>query len=118
MSENQNITLSEIFLGINYKVPKFDIVRTNYQTSLFIDNKKEDNIFLESRRYIGNKTKLIDWIMQTIDYETKAINSFIGRVLQRKMVFNANASKLAAGVYFIITELYSKKIITRLVISR
>lgn len=36
----------------------------------------EDTISLESRRYIGSKTKLADWIFSVIDEQTKDVQSF------------------------------------------
>ncbi len=38
---------------------------------------QDDNLFkLESRRYIGCKTKLVDWIFQLIDEQTNGVHSF------------------------------------------
>ena len=50
--------------------------KIKYYTTLF---PELDNGFfkLESRRYIGNKAKLTDWIMNIITNETTNINSFI-----------------------------------------
>jgi len=83
--------------------------KIKYQTSLFPEYEIEDNIHIESRRYIGNKAKLTDWIMQIIDDETKGINSFID-------IFSGTASvaKKAMGKYekVIINDiLYSNHII-------
>jgi adenine-specific DNA-methyltransferase len=39
--------------------------------------KTENYINLESRRYIGSKTKLTNWIIETILKETKNVNSLI-----------------------------------------
>ncbi len=47
------------------------------QKTLFDDNEIETYINLESRRYIGNKTKLSYWIMKIIESETENTNSFI-----------------------------------------
>ncbi len=51
--------------------------KIKYRTTLFPEFEIEDNFSLESRRYIGNKAKLTDWIMQVIDNEAKGVNSFI-----------------------------------------
>ena len=45
--------------------------------SLFPELETEKTINLESRRYIGNKTKLTNWIMNTILEETNNIHSFL-----------------------------------------
>lgn len=44
--------------------------------SLFLEAIYSKPIALESRRYIGSKAKLIDWIMGTIKKETKNIHTF------------------------------------------
>lgn len=44
--------------------------------SLFQDTIYARPIGLESRRYIGSKAKLTDWIMQTIKNETKNVHTF------------------------------------------
>lgn len=44
--------------------------------SLFPELQVEKLINLESRRYIGNKTKLTDWILNTILEETENVKSF------------------------------------------
>ena len=50
--------------------------KIKYQTSLF--SEFDQGIFkLESRRYIGNKAKLTDWIMKIIEKETNNVRSFI-----------------------------------------
>jgi len=51
--------------------------KIKYQTSLFLDLELENNIKLESRRYIGNKAKLTDWIMEIIEKETDVKGTFI-----------------------------------------
>ncbi len=51
--------------------------KIKYQAYLFPRYEIEDNINLESRRYIGNKAKLTDWIMQVIDKETTDVKSFV-----------------------------------------
>jgi adenine-specific DNA-methyltransferase len=45
--------------------------------SLFPELKAENSIQLESRRYIGSKAKLTSWIIETIQNETKDVNSLI-----------------------------------------
>jgi len=40
------------------------------------NKNSKDTILLESRRYIGSKTKLNDWIFETISKETKDCKSF------------------------------------------
>ena len=49
----------------------------HYPKPLFPEDHIEDFITLESRRYIGNKAKLSDWIMQIIETETEKVSSFI-----------------------------------------
>lgn len=44
--------------------------------SLFMEAIYSKPIALESRRYIGSKAKLIDWIMDTIKQETENVHSF------------------------------------------
>lgn len=44
--------------------------------SLFMEAIYSKPIALESRRYIGSKAKLIDWIMDTVKHETKDIHTF------------------------------------------
>ncbi|MBD5234341.1 MAG: helix-turn-helix domain-containing protein [Bacteroidales bacterium] len=44
--------------------------------SLFAEAIFARPIALESRRYIGSKAKLIDWIMSTIKHETRDVNTF------------------------------------------
>ena len=42
-----------------------------------MDNSIEERRFsLESRRYIGCKTKLVDWIFNLIDKQTHDVRSF------------------------------------------
>lgn len=45
--------------------------------TLFPELKTENYINLESRRYIGSKAKLTNWIIETILKETKNVNSLI-----------------------------------------
>ncbi len=40
------------------------------------DLDHNEKIKIESRRYIGNKAKLVDWIFSIIKHETKNVNSF------------------------------------------
>ncbi len=44
--------------------------------SLFMEAIYSKPIALESRRYIGSKAKLIDWIMETIKQETEDVHTF------------------------------------------
>ena len=44
--------------------------------SLFMEAIYSKPIALESRRYIGSKAKLIDWIMETIKQETENVHTF------------------------------------------
>ena len=44
--------------------------------SLFMEAIYSRPIALESRRYIGSKTKLIDWIMDTVRAETTGVRTF------------------------------------------
>jgi adenine-specific DNA-methyltransferase len=46
-------------------------------SALITLNKKTNPISLESRRYIGNKTKLNEWIFENISKETKGCKSFL-----------------------------------------
>lgn len=77
----------EIVSRINYDTP--DIVQEALQVAeekvaygqqqyltLFMDAIFCKPIALESRRYIGSKAKLIDWIMDTIENETHDVHSF------------------------------------------
>ena len=51
--------------------------KIKYGLSLFNDYNHLEKFELHSRRYIGNKAKLTDWIMQIIQKETKGNNTFI-----------------------------------------
>jgi adenine-specific DNA-methyltransferase len=51
--------------------------KIKYGNALFDDYENIEKFELHSRRYIGNKAKLTDWIMQIIQEETKGINTFI-----------------------------------------
>ncbi len=51
--------------------------KIQYGLTLFPEYEIQERIKLESRRYIGNKAKLTDWIMDIIETETKNIESFI-----------------------------------------
>lgn len=51
--------------------------RIKYGLSLFNDYENLDKFELQSRRYIGNKAKLTDWIMNIIHKETKGNETFI-----------------------------------------
>ena len=51
--------------------------KLKYGLNLFNDYKNQDKFQLQSRRYIGNKAKLTDWIMEIIESETKGNGTFI-----------------------------------------
>jgi adenine-specific DNA-methyltransferase len=51
--------------------------RIKYGLSLFNDYENLEKFDLKSRRYIGNKAKLTDWIMEIIQSETKGNETFI-----------------------------------------
>lgn len=51
--------------------------RIKYGLSLFNDYDNLEKFDLQSRRYIGNKAKLTDWIMEIIQKETKGNDTFI-----------------------------------------
>lgn len=51
--------------------------KIKYGLSLFNDYDNLEKFELHSRRYIGNKAKLINWIMEIIKNETKGNNVFI-----------------------------------------
>jgi len=54
-----------------------EIVTYGKPTTLFPELETQKQINLESRRYIGNKNKLTNWILDTILTETKNVNSLI-----------------------------------------
>lgn len=51
--------------------------KIKYGLSLFNDYNYLDKFELHSRRYIGNKAKLTDWIMEIVQKETKGNDTFI-----------------------------------------
>lgn len=51
--------------------------RIKYGLSLFNDYDNLEKFDLQSRRYIGNKAKLTDWIMEIIQSETNGNDTFI-----------------------------------------
>ena len=51
--------------------------KIKYGNSLFNDYENLDKFELHSRRYIGNKAKLTDWIMEIIQQETTGNETFI-----------------------------------------
>lgn len=59
------------------KVAENKITYGNKYLSLFQDTIYQKPIALESRRYIGSKAKLADWIMGLIDKETEHIKTFV-----------------------------------------
>jgi len=58
------------------KVAEDKVAYGSQYLSLFMDAIFYKPIALESRRYIGSKAKLIDWIIQTIKKETTDVHSF------------------------------------------
>lgn len=59
------------------KAAKDKITYGNKYLSLFQDTIFQKPIALESRRYIGSKAKLSDWIMELIEKETKDVKTFV-----------------------------------------
>ena len=59
------------------KVAEDKIKYGNQYIQLFQDTIYPKPISLESRRYIGSKAKLTDWIMDLIDKETENIGTFV-----------------------------------------
>ena len=51
--------------------------KLKYGLNLFNNYKNQDKFQLQSRRYIGNKAKLTDWIMDIIESETEGNGTFI-----------------------------------------
>lgn len=51
--------------------------RIKYGRTLFDDYESIEKFELQSRRYIGNKAKLTDWIMEVIQKETTTFDTFI-----------------------------------------
>ncbi len=51
--------------------------KIKYSNRLFNDYEYLEKFNLRSRRYIGNKAKLTDWIMNIIQKETKGKDTFI-----------------------------------------
>lgn len=51
--------------------------KLKYGNNLFNDYSNQEKFELQSRRYIGNKAKLTDWIMEIIESETDGKGSFI-----------------------------------------
>ena len=51
--------------------------KLKYGVNLFNDYKNQEKFQLQSRRYIGNKAKLTDWIMEIIESETEGKGTFI-----------------------------------------
>jgi adenine-specific DNA-methyltransferase len=72
-------------------------------------NNNMTNIKLESRRYIGNKNKLLDWIKENINNNTKNCNSFLDL-----FAGTASVTKAFSKSYkkiFVNDTLYSNQII-------
>ena len=51
--------------------------KLKYGLNFFNDYKNQDKFQLQNRRYIGNKAKLTDWIMEIIESESKGNGIFI-----------------------------------------
>jgi len=51
--------------------------KLKYGITLFNDYKNQEKFELHNRRYIGNKAKLTDWIMEIIESETVGKGTFI-----------------------------------------
>lgn len=69
--------IQEESYGQNALMVAEEIMTYGKPKSLFPELETEKTINLESRRYIGNKTKLTNWIINTILEETKNCNSFL-----------------------------------------
>ncbi|MDR0972011.1 MAG: DNA adenine methylase [Bacteroidales bacterium] len=82
MDDTKLITKQEndkIISSLKYqKIPavKHKITHTNKYIPLFNDVIYQKPIILESRRYIGNKAKISDWIMNLIEKETENVQIF------------------------------------------
>ncbi|MDD5891412.1 MAG: DNA adenine methylase [Bacteroidales bacterium] len=61
--------------------------------SMFCDAHFTKPIGLSSRRYIGSKAKLLDWIFETIDANTERINTFCDIFAGTGVVANAALSR-------------------------
>jgi adenine-specific DNA-methyltransferase len=80
----------------------------NISTNIGLNNSTQE-ISLESRRYIGSKAKLADWIIDKIDNYTNNVNSFFD-VFAGTAIVTKSASKLFKNI--IINDiLYSNNII-------
>jgi len=93
---NANLPLEQVYIQEQY-IPFLE--KTTYPKP----------ISLESRRYIGSKVKLTNWIMKLIDKETENINTFVD-------IFAGTASVAAQAIkkynHVIINDiLYSNNII-------
>lgn len=70
-----NLSDSETALQILHAAEEKVVYGSRY-LSLFMEAIYSKPISLESRRYIGSKAKLISWIMDIINSETKNVHSF------------------------------------------
>ena len=69
--------LSDVDMPLeSIRVAEDNIAYGSQYLSLFMEAIYSKPIALESRRYIGSKAKLIDWIMDTIKSETDDVHSF------------------------------------------
>lgn len=59
------------------KVAEAKVMYGNQYLSLFQNEIYQKPVALESRRYIGSKAKLTDWIMELIDAETENVETFV-----------------------------------------
>lgn len=70
-------TLENLEYGLeSLAVAREKILHGNDYVSMFCDTHFTKPIALSSRRYIGSKAKLLDWIFDTIDANTDRINTF------------------------------------------
>ena len=83
--------------------------KIQYALSLFPEYEIQERIKLESRRYIGNKAKLTNWIMNIIEKETKNAESFIDIFAGTAIVSQAALKKYKKVI--INDLLYSNNII-------
>lgn len=80
-----------------------------YERNLFNDYESLEKFDLQSRRYIGNKSKLAEWIMEIVEEETEGRRTFIDVFSGTSAVARAAMEKFDAVVLNDI--LYSNTII-------
>lgn len=99
-SESTDVTIE----ALKVAMAKLSHEKTDSQTNLL-----EKPIALESRRYIGSKSKLTDWIFDIIDQNTQDVHSFCDIFAGTGIVAK---HALAKYNYVIINDfLYSNKVI-------